>query len=133
MPGQVDSPRQDSDIHEEVDNATLNVPDDPVHQEPLAHIEYFNKRQVLVEFLIDSFVFEFVEADPLEEVADGRGAVDVLVVGRVDFDLSDIGLDHFRVVADRLDVEETEAVILGAVVVDELAAVTACVGSVENL
>ena len=44
MPGQVDSPWKDSDIHKEVDYSTLNVPNNSIDQEPLAHIKDFNER-----------------------------------------------------------------------------------------
>ena len=88
---------------------------------------------MFVEFFIYSLVFEFVKTYPLEKVADGSGTVDVLVVWWVDFDLAYVGFDDFRVVADGLDVEETEAVVLGAVVIDKLATVAACIGSIEYL
>ena len=54
---------------------------------------------MLVEFLVDRLVLHFVKVNTLYEVINSFVTVHVFVIGRVNFDFFDVGLDYFGIVA----------------------------------
>jgi hypothetical protein len=106
--------------------------DHTIHQKPFAHIKNLNKRMMLVDLLINGLILHFVKVNTLNEIVDGIVAVDIFVVGRVDFDLFYVRFDDLGIVAHRFNEEEAKAKVFGAIVADEFAAFTRCVCRVED-
>ena len=88
---------------------------------------------MLVDFLIDGLVLHFVKVNTLQKIVDCLVTFDILVVGRVNFDFFYVGLDHFRVVAQRLDKKQTKTKVLRTIVTYEIATFARRIRRVEYL
>ena len=93
----------------------------------------FDERVMFVDLLVDGLILHLVKVYALQKIIDGRFAVHILVVGRVYFDLFDIGLDDTRVVAQWLHEKQAETEVFRAVVAYQLATFMGSVRCIEYL
>lgn len=96
-------------VHEVIDNATLQVVLDPVDDDLLANVEDFQIRQVvLVPVFVDRLVDLFVISNAAPEVDGSLLWILAFVVGAGCLDVSYICHDQFLVVALGLDVDDLD-------------------------
>ena len=111
MPGEVDRPGCDVDVHDPVDDLALEVALVLVDDILLPSIVELDKCQVALRLLGDGLINLLVVADPLQEVDDGLVGLHPLVVRTVDLDLPHVGLDNVIRGADTLEEDALEVIL----------------------
>lgn len=120
-------------VHEEINDSRLNVPFMLVNDDFLAGVVDFHVRVRFLLGLVERLVLLLIVLDPQPEVVHRLVLVHVGVVGTADLHLDDVLLDQVRIVADRLDEEQLELLLLHDDLFDHLATLVGGVGCVENL
>jgi hypothetical protein len=120
------------EVHEIVDNPTLQIVPDAVDDHLSAHVHNLEVRQVvLITILIDRLVDLLIVANAFAEVQSGLLRILTLVVRASGLNVPDVGHDELLIVALGLDEDDLDSLLLEQID-NPFAALLGAVGGVEN-
>lgn len=119
-------------VHEVVDDATLEIVLDTVDDDLLANIHQFQVGVVvLILVAINSLVDLFVVLDPIAKVLSRLFWILALVVGACQLDVTDVGHDGLFIIAFAFDKQNFDA-MGSARIIDPFTAFLGGIGRIQN-